>query len=402
MSKYLLCCADCGHQTTEDRYYVGCPACSGLLEVKFVAPPSEPVDHRFTSIFKYHRLMPYDPVNEAVATYEEFPDTKIFLAERLSESLGVEVYCKDETAMPSGTWKDREGFVSIQRLLKNNITDLVIFSSGNTATSLARSAAMIKGPCVHIVMPASSRPRIESYRQYFDSDYVKLYFLEGGNDECIAGAGQLARERKFQVEGGFRNYARREGLKLFALEVVLGWGEKVDWYVQPVAGGIGIYSFHKAYRDLGIEEQCPKMLGVQADICAPMVNAWRAGAVGLEQLHIPRQVIASDFVRVLRTRKPQDSYPVLKKIMDGVGGQFEAVSDKQILEGLRRFYADSYYQTVYRTTGKLVGLEPATALAGVLKGVASGYIARGQKVLLNVSGAAKDGDVKTSWLSDLL
>lgn len=402
MSQYTLRCADCGHQTPEDQYYIHCPACSGFLEVELAAVPVQPVDNRFESIFKYHPVMPYDPLTEDILGYESFSETPVVLAERLSEKLGIELYYKDETAMPSGTWKDREGFVSIHRLLKNKIADLVVFSSGNTGTSLARSASIIRGPRLHLVVPSASKKRVATYSEFFDPDYVKVHFFDGSNDECVVEARAIAKREGYQIEGGFSNYARREGLKLLALEVMFGWGKTVDWYVQPVAGGIGIYSYHKAYRDLGIESQCPKLLGVQAEICAPMVNAWRAGAATLEEQYIPQEVIPSDFVRVLRTRKPTDSYPIMKRIMDKVNGRFEAVSDVQILESLRLFYADDYYREVYRRTGKLVGLEPATALAGVVKGVVEGYIRPGERVLLNVSGAAKAGDVKSEWLADLL
>jgi hypothetical protein len=50
----------------------------------------------------------------------------------------------------------------------------------------------------------------------------------------------------------------------------------------------------------------------------------------------------------------------------------------------------------------LCGLEPATALAGVIKAVKSGTIARGARVVLNVSGAAKDGDIDLAWLDGVL
>ncbi|MBU4230838.1 MAG: pyridoxal-phosphate dependent enzyme [Proteobacteria bacterium] len=402
MSQYTLRCADCGHQSVEDQYYIQCPACSGFLEVELAAVPSQPVDDRFESIFKYHPVMPYDPLTEDILGYENFVETPVVFAEHLSGKLGIELYYKDEVAMPSGTWKDREGFVSIHRLLKNNIADLVVFSSGNTATSLARSASIIKGPRLHIAVPSASRQRIQTYREFFDPEYVKVHFFDGSNDECIVQVEKIAQDLGYQIEGGFANYARREGLKLLALEVMFGWGKPVDWYVQPVASGIGIYSYHKAYRDLGIEAQCPKLLGVQADICAPMVNAWRAGSTTLEECYIPQEIVPSDFVRVLRTRKPVDSYPILKRIMDKVNGRFEAVSDAQILEGLRLFYVDEYYLDVFRRTGKMVGLEPATAMAGVVKGVAEGYIQPGEKVLLNVSGAAKAGDLNKAWLSELL
>lgn len=402
MSEYGLRCADCGHWTPEDAYYIECPKCRGFLEVELAAVPASPVDDRFKSIFRFHPVMPYDPLTEGITGYEFLETTPVVLAAAVSDRLGVEVYYKDETAMPSGTWKDREGFVSIHRLMKSGIGDLVIFSSGNTATSLARSASIVKGPRLHIVVPKASERRIQTYRQFFDPDFVKLHFFPGSNDECIVEARKLAGEMGYQIEGGFSNYARREGLKLLALEAIFDWDRKVDWYVQPVAGGIGIYSYHKAYRDLGRAAECPKLLGVQASICAPMVHAWRSDAPTLEECHIPQTVVPSDMVRVLRTRRPTDSYPILKRIMDQTNGRFEDVADGEILEALRMFYVDGYYRDVYRRTGKIVGLEPATALAGVVKGVREGYIRKGEKVLLNVSGAAKDGDVKMEWLADLL
>lgn len=402
MAAYQLHCADCGCDQVEDSYYVACPKCGGFLEVALNEVPAEPVDNRFSSIFKYHPVMPYDPVNNDITAYEDIGPTPILRAERLSEMLGIELFFKDELAQPSGTWKDREGFVSLNRLLRNGVQDLFVFSSGNTGTSLARSATMVKGPRLHLVIPRASEQRIKSYPQFFDPDFVKLHFFDGSNDECIGYAKKLAGEMGIMTEGGFSNYARREGLKLLGLELILDWGQPYDWYVQPVAGGIGIYSLFKAYSDLGRAAECPRMLGVQAAICAPMVNAWRANAATLEERFIPTEVVPSDYVRVLRTRRPTDSYPILKKIMDKVNGRFEDASDAEIHEALRLFYLDDYYRDVYRARGVQVGLEPATALAGLVKGVRSGYIEPGSRVVLNVSGAAKQGDVRPEWIADLL
>ncbi|MEK9133626.1 MAG: pyridoxal-phosphate dependent enzyme [Pseudomonadota bacterium] len=402
MAEYLLRCAQCGEGRTEDANYVACPACGGFLEVEFARVPANPIDPRFASIFKYHPVMPYDPTVEDIQAHEDLEETPVVRAGRLSDKLGIELFFKDETVMPTGTWKDREGYVTIHRLLKNKVADLVVFSSGNTATSLARSASIVKGPRLHFVIPSASRNRIQALKKFYHDDYVKVHFFDGSNDECSAQAAKMAKELGYQVEGGFANYARREGLKLLGLEILLGWKQRVDWYVQPIAGGIGIYAYYKAHKDLGVADQCSKMLGVQADICAPMVNAWKDGSATLEERHIPQEVVPSEFVRVLRTRRPVDSYPVLKTLMDRVGGRFEAVSDRQIHDALRLLYLDEHYRETYKRSGKLVGLEPATALAGIVKGVGEGYIRPGEKVLLNVSGAAKEGDIRMEWISDLL
>jgi threonine synthase len=402
MADYKLVCADCGYSEPEGGYTIGCPKCGGFIEVILPEGADSSLDESQSSIFRFHRLMPYDACGPGGTLTENIPTTPVVRAPRLSEMLDVEVFYKDEMVMPSGTWKDREGFVSINRLVRNKIDDLFVFSSGNTGTSLARSASMIRGPRLHLVVPKASERRVRTYPEFFQPDYVKLYFFDGSNDECIVYARELARKLGIQEEGGFANYARREGLKLLGLELILDWKEHYDWYVQPVAGGIGVYSLHKAYRDLGMADKCPRMLGVQAEICAPMVNAWRADAATLEDRFVPSSVVPSDFVRVLRTRRPADSYPILKRIMDQVNGRFEDVSDAAIYEAMRLFYLDDYYRETYRLNGRLVGLEPATALAGLVKGVRSGYIERGARVVLNVSGAAKEGDIKAEWVQDLL
>lgn len=400
MADYHLQCLECRFETPEDRYYVSCPRCEGVIEVVLDNPAAERiVDTAKPSIFKYHNLMPY-PASEELFAYEDCEDTPEVIDRKISEVLDVELIVKNEMTMPTGTWKDREGFVSIHRLLRNRVDDLMVFSSGNTGTSLARTASRVKGPRLHLVVPEASKTRLSGVRTFYDPAYVDVRYFAGSNDECVEEAKRIASRERYPIEGGFTNYARREGLKLLGLEHLRSGHPGIDWYVQPVAGGIGLYAFDKACSDSGVAT--PRLLGVQAEICDPMVRAWRDGASRLEQRHIPDTVVPSPFVRVLRTRNPGNAYGVLKQILDRCSGAFESVSDQQILEGLRLFYASDYFRELYHRDGTIVGLEPATALAGVAKAIRAKTIARGSRVLLNVSGAAKQGDVELSWIGDLL
>ena len=166
--QYHLSCYDCGYETPEDNYYVTCPKCKGFLEVTLDRPLEERVFlAELPSIFKYQHFMPYsyEPGYDSLENFEATPD---FVDAALSERLDVELVVKDETVLPTGTWKDREGFVSIHRLVINDIDDLTIFSAGNTAASLARSATLFKGPRVHMVIPYTSEKRIEKFRHSFD------------------------------------------------------------------------------------------------------------------------------------------------------------------------------------------------------------------------------------------
>jgi len=400
MAQYYLKCDKCGYETDEDQYYVLCPKCSGMLEVILDNPANERVvDNTKSSIFKYHNFMPF-PADEELLSFEDYEDTPEFVDEKISEILDVELIIKDEMVMPTKTWKDREGFIAVYRLLKHKIDDLMVFSSGNTGTSIARSASMIKGPRLHLVVPSASKQRLTQVQHFYDPDFVKVRYFDGSNDECIVEAQRIAEEEKIVIEGGFQNYARREGLKLLGLEHIWSSQNEIDWYTQPIAGGIGVYSFDKAFTDSG--KETPKILGVQAEICDPMVRAWNDNAEELESRHIPETVVPSDYVRVLRTRNPGIAYGILKRILDRVGGGFTAANDDEILAGLRLFYQSDYFKNLYHDNDVLVGLEPSTALAGVIKAIKDGTIKKGSRVLLNVSGAAKFGDVKLHWIEDLL
>jgi threonine synthase len=186
----------------------------------------------------------------------------------LSERLGITLFIKDETGLPTGSWKDREAFVFFDRLRRHGIADIVLFSAGNTGAALARAAGILRWSRLHLVVPDSSRERIRSL-PHFHNDHVTIVFHDGSNDECIECAREYANRHGFTREGGFTNYVRREGLKTLGLEVIhqaCDLGVSFDWSVQPVAGGIGVYSFRKAHIDSGLAASQPRILGVQADV----------------------------------------------------------------------------------------------------------------------------------------
>src|SRR5262249_11650064 len=178
LAEWALRCAQCGWEEPERAYHVGCPSCGGFVEVVFNQVPAEATDASQPSIFRFHRVMPFDPVAEALHAYEDLVETPTVFAEKLSADLDIELWFKDEIVMPSGTWKDREGFVSIDRLRRNGIPDLFVFSSGNTGTSLARSASKMRGPRLHLVVPKASEKRLSTFCQFFDPEFVKVYLFE--------------------------------------------------------------------------------------------------------------------------------------------------------------------------------------------------------------------------------
>lgn len=400
---FALNCWHCDWKGPESGPLTACPACGGVLEFSSQNVLGRDVPHRVGRVSDFDTLM---PIVEPTANHPEFdlPYTPLVHAAVLSERLGITLFIKDETGLPTGSWKDREAFVFFDRLRRHGITDIVLFSAGNTGTALARAAGILRWSRLHVVLPNSSCERICGL-SCFRHDHVTLVFRDGSNDECIEYAREYSNRHGFTREGGFTNYVRREGLKTLGLEVIhqaRDLGVSFDWYVQPVAGGIGVYSFWKAHVDSGLAASQPRILGVQADVCQPFVSGWQDRSPTLEPRHVPEHVAPSPFVRVLRTRKPSDSYGCLFEIQSRTGGEFIGVSDAEILAGLRLFYEEPYFRDAFARRDVIVGLEPATALAGLVKNVHRGVIPRGASIVLNCSGAAKPGDIDPAWLNGVL
>lgn len=399
----LLTCWRCDWKSPESDPLTACPACGGVLEFLPETTPGRGATNRTDRVSDFDTLMPLSEPTTAHPAFD-YAYTPLVRADALSEQLGISLFIKDETVLPTGTWKDREAYVFFDRLHRHGVADIVLFSAGNTGTALAHAAGLLRRARLHLVVPEASRTRVLS-QSCFQHDHVRLVFHDGSNDECIAHARDYAVRMGIDREGGFTNYVRREGLKTLGLEVIhqaRDLGISFDWYVQPVAGGIGVYSFWKAHVDSGLAGTQPRILGVQADACQPFVNGWRDRSPTLEPRHVPEHIAPSPFVRVLRTRNPIDGYGCLFEIQARTGGDFVDVSDAEILAGLRLFYDEPYFQEAFARRGMIVGLEPATALAGLVKQVRGGLIARGASVVLNCSGAAKPGDIDPAWLAETL
>jgi threonine synthase len=125
MASYKLSCQSCDYREPETAYVIGCPKCGGFLEVKFdsLISVNELDDKKYSSIFRFHRAMPFDPIKLDTAKMETIEATPEVVSEVVGDQLGIELIFKNEMVLPTGTWKDREGFVSLHRLLDRHYPD---------------------------------------------------------------------------------------------------------------------------------------------------------------------------------------------------------------------------------------------------------------------------------------
>lgn len=398
--KYCLRCFDCNYIFNEDQFYNECPKCGGMIDVIIKNINKATIDQRYDTIMRYHRFLPIENIHY-LSKYESARPTSIIEGKNIARKFGFKkLLFKDETTMETGTLKDREGLITINRLLINNIEGLVLASSGNAGLAISWYASKIKGPKIYLFLPKSSRTRMYKLISKFTSnDVVKVTYIDSGLDETADIAMKFAEKRGLPFGTGFQNYSRREGVKTFTLEYLLEQKERVDWYAQGVAGALALYGFYKVHNELGIT--CPKIAGIQPSACSPLVDAYKDGAKELMKKHIPPTPVIAPEAPVLKTRNPIYVYPIIKRIIDDVNGYFEKVTQEEIVHALHTYYLENYFVEKYRKTGIRVGLEAATALAGIIKMKRDDIIKDNEKVLVNVSGAARPGDILHEWWPDI-
>jgi threonine synthase len=164
-----------------------------------------------------------------------------------------------------------------------------------------------------------------------------------------------------------------EGKKTAGLEIAeqSGW-EPPDAVVVPVGDGCTIAGIYKGLREMeriGLTPRTPRVIGVQAAGASPIEQAFRS----CEPLRPgPSQTIADG----IAVGTPRNGRKALRAVRDS-GGSFVAVSDEEILEGMR---------VLARTTG-IWGEPAATAAVAALPALLErGVIAKDEHVLLVITG----------------
>jgi threonine synthase len=174
---------------------------------------------------------------------------------------------------------------------------------------------------------------------------------------------------------------RLEGKKTMAFELAeqLGW-RWPDVVIYPTGGGTGLIGMWKGFAELEAlgwvaPGRRPRMISVQADGCAPIVEAFLAGRDTASPVDQARTI--ADGLRVPRA---VGDFLMLRAIRES-GGMALSVSDAAMVDGMRRF-------------GRLEGISAApeggATLAALDVLVARGQVGRDDVVVLfNTGGALK-------------
>jgi threonine synthase len=372
-----LRCRECGHGFPAEALHV-CEWCFGPLEVVYDyegiarATSRESIAAGPPSIWRYANLLP--AVNDgAVDLGAGF--TPLVRADRLAAELGLgELWLKNDTLNPTGSFKDRVVSVALARARAMGFKVAACASTGNLANSVAAHAA--RAGMRHVVfIPAD----LEAGKVVTTAVYgPSLVAVEGSYDDVNRLCAELASEQPTWafVNVNLRTYYA-EGSKTLAFETAeqLGW-QAPDHVVVPVASGSQLTKIARGFRELhtvGLLDEEPhvRISGAQAEGCSPVATAFAEGHDYI------RPVKPKTIAKSLAIGNPADGPYALDEVKRS-GGGLEAVSDSEIVDAML---------LLARTEGIFAETAGGVTVATLARLAAKGVVRHDERVVAYITGA---------------
>jgi len=253
-------------------------------------------------------------------------DTPLVDVPRTGRRLGQpDLWIKDEGANPTGSFKARGLSAAVTRAVRAGVTRFVIPTAGNAGVAAAAYAARAGVP-VRVYAPSSTPQPILNQIRTFGGDLV---LLDGHIGDCGKAARAWAAEQGAFDLSTLREPYRIEGKKTLGIELAMQMGWSLPQaIIYPTGGGTGLIGMWKAFRELRdagwITDEPPRMFTVQAAGCAPIVEAFAAGAEQATPWPHPETVASG-----LRVPAPLGDRLILKALRESGGGAV-AVSDPEL------------------------------------------------------------------------
>jgi len=229
--------------------------------------------------WRYSPLLPVAEPEDRVSLGEVI--TPLVSLERSARLIGAtpgKVIVKDESRLPTGSFKARGLGLAVSMAKQLGVEHLAVPTNGNAGSALAAYASRA-GIRATVLCPDNT-PEINTRET--EAQGGDTHLVNGLIGDC----GRIIAEGSDDV-GWFavstlKEPYRIEGKKTMGLELAeqMGW-ELPDVIFYPTGGGTGLIGMWKAFAELielgWIECELPRMVAVQSTGCAPMVKAWEEG-----------------------------------------------------------------------------------------------------------------------------
>jgi threonine synthase len=345
-------------------------------------------------MWRYRELLPVEDPDDVVTLGEGM--SPLLPTNRMGAELGLaNLFVKDESQLPTGSFKSRGLVMAVNRARELGVTRLAIPTAGNAGGALAAYAARA-GMEAWVFMPKDT-PIVNQLEASLYG--AKAYLVDGLITDC----GGIVRSGTEQM-GWFdvstlKEPYRIEGKKTMGLELAeqLGW-ELPDVILYPTGGGTGLIGMWKAFHELSQlgwldSENMPRMISCQAAGCAPIVRAFEDGSRFAEPFPDPATSASG-----LRVPAAVGDFMILDAVRES-GGVARAAAEEDLLAWAQRGSA---------LEGISFAPETGACLAVLEDMVRAGEIGSDERVVVFNTGAAQkyiealpaalpEWDGSTSW-----
>ncbi len=367
-----LACVLCGLQS-RDPWCWTCPDCgpAGRMDVRYADAPllgmTKHLGSRPRDQWRYREVLPL--TDDVLLPPVHVGWSPVSHAPRLAEWLGVRAaVVKDDGRNPSASLKDRASAVGVVLATQAGSERIACASTGNAASSTACIAASMGLPATIFVPERAPAPKVAQLL-VFGAQVVRV---QADYDTTWELCAEVTAQQPWFNRNCAVNPYLVEGKKTVSLELAEQLGRNMpDWVAVSVGDGCTVAGVVKGLEEAaraGLIRSVPKVLAVQAEGAAPLVEAAKTG------LFQPGPATSvADSICVGTPRNPHKALQAVSRC----GGAWIAVSDASILEALVE---------VPRRSG--VFGEPAgvAAAAGVRAAVQDGLIDAGASVALLITG----------------
>jgi threonine synthase len=366
-------CSRCARHYDSEKLWNLCTECNRPLLARYDlgaarrALNRDALRGREPTMWRYKELLPVKEARHILTLGEGF--TPLHRATRLEKELRFErVFIKDEGVNPTGSFKARGLSVAVSRASELGVRRLSIPSAGNAGGAMSAYAALA-GMEAFVYMPADvPAPFIVEC----EATGAHVTLIDGVITDCgRAAAADNKTGERFDVATLKEPY-RLEGKKTLGFEIA----EQMDWtlpdvVIYPTGGGTGLVGMWKAFDEMEqlgwIDSKRPRMVTVQSDGCAPIVNAFHAGAEFAETWKNPATVADG-----LRVPSAVGDFLMLRALRESQGTAV-AVSDAEMLSGAR---------VMAKTQGIFAAPEGGATVAAFVKLRDGRWIRDGESVVL--------------------
>lgn len=321
MAKILcLKCTFCGATYDFDINLKLCKKCGSGLSVELSYDGEFEPSNSQVGLWKFTSVLP--EVEEKFRISLGEGNTTLHRSKRIEKELGIkELFLKDETIEPTGSYLDRSSALFLSFALSYGVRRIITYSTGNLGASLAAY---------------SSRAGI-SLQAYVKQgiDLGKLYqMIAYGANVSVVETFKELKGKNGTITVTEYDPLVNEAKKTIIEEVFFQLNSKLpDYVIVPMGEGGLAYATYKALNELKIlkntgDHQKTRIVGVQPEGCEPIVKAYSRALNSVEPEVAPKTRIFD-----LSVTNPKFGNVALRAIRETEGIAM-SVNEEEILDAI--------------------------------------------------------------------